>query len=139
MDCREVEGIVFVRMYKGEGFFKELEKACEKAGIVSAGIVSAVGMLSEFELGYFRGKGDYARELFEKPHELVSLNGLIIKEEKGYNFHLHAVLGDEEKSLRGGHLFSAKVAVTAELVLLKSEAGLRRELEGDTGLMGLKL
>jgi len=139
MECREDSGLVFVRMFKGEDFFKELEKACEKTGIVSAGVVSAVGMLSNFELGYFRGKGDYAKQLFRKPHEFVALSGIIIKEKTGYNFHLHAAFADEDKSLKGGHLFSARVAVTAEIILVKSKARLSRVLEADTGLMGLKL
>ncbi len=139
MDCREAEGIVFVRMFKGEDFFRELERACERTAIVSAGVVSAVGMLSDFELGYFRGKGDYAKQLFRKPHEFVALSGIIIKEGNGYNFHLHAAFADEDKSLKGGHLFSARVAVTAEIILLKSKARLSRVLEEDTGLMGLRL
>ena len=139
MDCKEDSGLVFVRMYKGEDFFTELEKACEKTGILSAGVVSAVGMLSDFELGYFKGKGDYAKQLFKKPHEFVALSGIIIKEENGYNFHLHAVFADEDKSLKGGHLFSAGVAVTAEIILIKSKARLSRVLEEDTGLMGLRL
>jgi len=139
MEHTEEKCRVFVRLHKGDDFFTELEKACEEAGIESAGVVTGIGMLSDFELGYFRGKGDYAREKFTKPHELLALSGIILKEKSGYNFHLHAVLGDEDKSVRGGHLFSAKVAVTAEIMLLKSDAELKRELEEDTGLMGLKL
>ena len=129
---------VFVRLHKGDDFFPALEKACGEAGIVSAGAVTGIGMISDFELGYFKGKGDYAREKFEKPHELLALSGIILREKDGYNFHLHAVLGDEGKGVKGGHLFSARVAVTAEIMLLKSDAKLRRELEEDTGLLGLK-
>lgn len=139
MDVRVDGKTVFVRMHKGEKFFEALEKACEKAGIQTAAVVSAVGMLSEFELGYFKKKGNYTKQFFEKPHELVTMNGLILKEENGYDFHLHAVFGDEDKSLKGGHFFSGKVKVTAELVLLKSGAGIKRELEKETGLMGLKV
>ena len=130
---------VFVRLHKGDDFFSALEKACEEAGIVSAGVATGIGMLSDFELGYFRGKSDYAREKFTKPHELLALSGIILKQDGKYNFHLHAVLGGEDKSVKGGHLFSAKVAVTAEIMLLKSDAELKRVLEEDTGLMGLTL
>jgi predicted DNA-binding protein with PD1-like motif len=139
MDCKEEEGLIFVRMYAGEDFFEGLEKACRRAGAVTAVVVSAVGMLSDFELGYFRAKGDYAKQLFKKPHELVALSGLIIREPKVYNFHLHAALADEKKRVKGGHLFSAKVRVTAEIVLLKSGHPMRRELDEETGIMGLKV
>ena len=139
MECREESGIVFIRMHKGDDFFTELENACREAGIVSAGVVTGIGMLSDFELGYFRGKGDYAKQKFSKPHELLALSGIILKEKDAYNFHLHAVLGGEDKGVKGGHLFSAEVAVTAEIMLLKSGAELKRELEPETGLFGLRL
>lgn len=139
MDCKEEEGLIFVRMYAGEDFFEELEKACKRTGTVTAVVLSAVGMLADFELGYFRAKGDYAKQSFKKPHELVALSGLIIREPKAYNFHLHAALADEKKKVKGGHLFAAKVKVTAEIVLLKSGHPMRRELDEETGIMGLKV
>ncbi|MEM0360680.1 MAG: DUF296 domain-containing protein [Candidatus Diapherotrites archaeon] len=139
MRFKEESGILFVRLFAGEDFFEGLELACKGSECATAIVVSAVGMLSDFELGYFRKKGDYAKQFFKKPHELVALNGLILRDAKGYNFHLHAALSNEKKQLRGGHLFSAKVKITAEIVLLKSAIPLHRELEEETGLMGLKL
>ncbi|MFH1235061.1 MAG: DUF296 domain-containing protein [Candidatus Diapherotrites archaeon] len=139
MDCKEEESLVFVRMCPGEDFFEGLEKACKRTGAVAAVVLSAVGMLSDFELGYFKAKGDYAKQSFKKPHELVALSGIIIREPKVYNFHLHAALADEKKKVKGGHLFSAKVQVTAEIVLLKSVHPMRRELDEGTGIMGLKV
>ncbi len=136
----KVEGCnVFVRLHKGEDFMSGLKEACEKAGIQSAAVATGIGMLENAELGYFKGVGDYEKELLEKPHELVSLQGIILKQGGEFNFHLHAALANESHELLGGHLFAAKVAVTAELMLIKSEAVLKRELEQETGLMGLKL
>jgi len=127
-----------VRLFKGEDFFDGLREACGEAGIQSAAIATGIGMLENAELGYFKGVGDYDRELFEKPLELVSLQGIILKQNGEFNFHLHAGLANESHELKGGHLFAAKVAVTAELMLVKSEAKLFRELEEETGLPGLK-
>ncbi len=138
MECKVEGNAVFVRLHRGEDFFPALEKACEVAGIESAGVVTGIGMLSGFELGYFCGKGDYAREKFEEPHELLALSGIILRE-NGRDFHLHAVFGAVDKSTKGGHLFSARVEVTAEIMLLKTKAKLKRETEPETGLRGLKL
>jgi len=130
---------IFVRLHKGEDFMNALKEACEKAGIQSAAVATGIGMLENVELGYFKGVGDYGKELFGKPLELVSLQGIILKQNGEFNFHLHAGLANESHEVKGGHLFSAVVAVTAELVLIKADAELKRELEPESGLMGLKL
>ncbi len=139
MESKLAGSILFVRIYSGENIFKALSDACTKHNVKTAVVVSAVGMLERFTLGYFRGKGDYAKQTFEKPHEIVSLSGIVIKLRDGYNFHLHAALADEEKNVIGGHLVDAHVKVTAEVVLLLSDAELAREYDEDTGLMLLKL
>jgi len=134
-----VEGCkVFVRLFKGEDFMESLKEACEKAGIQSAAVATGIGMLEKAELGYFKGVGDYGKELLEAPHELISLQGIVLKQDGDYNFHLHAGLANESHEMKGGHLFNARVAVTAEIMLIKSDAVLKRELESETGLPGLK-
>lgn len=139
MESKEGKGIVFVRLYTGEDLFDSLAKVCKKHRVKTAIILSAVGMLKDFELGYFKAKGNYTKQRFKKPHELVALSGIIMKLAEGYNFHLHVALGNEKKKLIGGHLISGKVNVTAEIVLLKSSTKLSRELDKETGLLALKL
>ena len=139
MDCRKDGCKLFVRLHKGENFFEALESALTKMEVQTAAVLTGIGMLEKCELGYFKGACDYAKELLEEPHELVSLQGIALKEEKGYNFHFHAGLANDAHNMRGGHLFSAIVAVTAELVLIKADVELKRELEAKSGLMGLKL
>ena len=139
MESQEKAGVVFIRLHSGEDFFASLAEVCKKHRIKTAVVLSAVGMLQDFELGYFKAKGNYAKQRFKKPHELVALSGIIMKLGREYNFHLHAALGNERKKLIGGHLVSAKVKVTAEIVLLKSNTKLHRILDKETGLLALKL
>ncbi len=138
MDSKEKAGVVFIRLHSGEDLFASLAEACKKHKVKTAIVLSAVGMLQDFELGYFKAKGNYAKQCFKKPHELVALSGIIMKLGNDYNFHLHAALANERKKVIGGHLVSAKVKVTAEIVLLKSSAKLRRVLDKETGLLALK-
>jgi predicted DNA-binding protein with PD1-like motif len=70
---------------------------------------------------------------------LLSLTGNISKQSEGYNFHLHAVLGNENKQVVGGHLFKGIVEVTNEIVLLKTDIKIKREVEEKTGLQGMFL
>ncbi len=138
MDFRESNGLIFVRLKQGEDLFKALEKACKSCSVQSAAVVSAVGMLREFSLGYFKGKGAYLEDFFPEPHELVALSGIIMQQENGeYHFHFHAALAGENHSLKGGHLGKAKVHVTNEIVLAKSNLKLLRKHEEETGLQGL--
>jgi len=137
MDCRESNGLIFIRLKQGEDLFEALGEACEKCSVVSASVVSAVGMLKDFSLGYFKGKGNYLEAQFSEPHELVALSGIILKQDSGYHFHFHAALGSEDHALKGGHLGKATVWVTNEIVLAKSGVKLLRKHEEETGLQGL--
>lgn len=137
MICTEKKDLVFIRLFPGENVHEELENACRKHDVGTAVALSGVGQLRDCKLGYFREKGDYSPETFEKPHELLSLSGNIIGQDEGYLFHLHAVLGNEKKEAVGGHLIDGAVEITAEIVLLRSDARLSIRVEEETGLQGL--
>jgi len=145
----KIEGnLIFIRLFPNEDLFKKLEKVCLKYKIEVGIIISGIGQFKNFELGYFKEKGNYCPEKFLKPYELLSLNGNIIKQPvssgrgKEYKFHLHAVMAGEDKKVIGGHLLKAKVEVTNEIVLLKCDlpaGSLKRKIEKKTGLEGLFL
>jgi len=139
MQSKEESSLVFIRLFPGEDIYQELKKACQKHKVQTAVVLSGLGQLKRFELGYFKEKGNYVPEEFEKPHELLSLTGNVSKQRGGYNFHLHAVLGNEEKKVVGGHLFKGEVEVTNEIVLLKTNVKIERKLEESTGLQGMFL
>jgi len=139
MRSKEEGSLIFVRLFSNEDIYRELEQVCQKHEVVTAVVLSGVGQLKQFELGYFKGKGDYAPRGFEKPHELLSLTGSISNQEGKYDFHIHAVLGNEEKNVVGGHLIKGIVEVTNEIVLLKTSLKVKRKLEESTGLQGMFL
>ncbi len=126
-------------MFPKEDVFEEWERVCKKYKIETAVVLSGLGQLRQFQLGYFKEKGNYVPQDFENPHELLSLTGNISNQGGQYNFHLHAVLGDEEKNVVGGHLIKGKVEVTNEIILFKSDLKFKREIEERTGLMGMFL
>ncbi|GAI19806.1 unnamed protein product [marine sediment metagenome] len=96
--------------------------------------MSGIGQLKQFQLGYFKQKGNYVPQDFARPHELLSLSGNISNQGGEYELHLHVVLGDEDKSVIGGHLIKGEVEVTNEIVLLKTDLKITRKLEESTGL-----
>lgn len=139
MQSKEENNLIFVRLFPGEDIYRELKEVCQKHKVETAVVLSGLGQLTQFELGYFKEKGDYTPQEFEKPHELLSLTGNISLQEGDYNFHLHAVLGNEEKEVVGGHLIKGKVEVTNEIVLLKTSLKVKRRLDEHTGLQEMLL
>jgi len=139
MQSKEKDNLIFVRLFPDEDIYECLKETCKKHNVETAVVLSGIGQLKRFKLGYFKEKGNYTPQLFEKPHELLSLTGNISKQGEEYNFHLHAVLGNEEKNAIGGHLIEGKVEVTNEIILLKTNFKFKRKLEKVTGLKGMFL
>ena len=139
MQTKEKDDLVFIRLFPGEDFYPSLTAACRKHRVETAVVLSGVGQLKQFRLGYLKGKGDYAPEEFDKPQELLSLTGNISNQGGDYNFHLHVVLGNEAKQVVGGHLIKGEVETTNEIVLLKTDLKVKRKLEESSGLQGMFL
>ncbi len=141
MQIKEKNNLVILRMFPKENVFEGLVKALKECKVETAVFVSGIGQLKDVHLGYFKEKGDYQEQVFDKPLELLSLNGFasLNQEQSEYDFHLHATLSEIEKRAVGGHLISAVVSVTLEIALLKSEITIKRRVEEQFGLKGLFL
>ncbi|MBN1694460.1 DNA-binding protein [candidate division WOR-3 bacterium] len=139
MQSKQANNLIFIRLFPDENIHEKLEEACRKYEVTTAVVISGIGQLKDFKLGYFKEKGNYTQENFETPHELLSLAGNICKQKDEYAFHLHAVLGNEKKEVVGGHLIEGLVEVTNEIILLKNALQIKRKLEKDTGLEGMFL
>jgi predicted DNA-binding protein with PD1-like motif len=139
MQTKQHDNLVFVRLFSGEDLHGSLAEACRRHDVETAVVLSGLGQLKDFELGYFRQKGDYCPQSFPGAYELVSLTGTISRQGGEYAFHLHAALTDREKRAVGGHLIRAAAQVTNEIVLLATAAKITRRVDEKTGLKGLFL
>ena len=139
MQSQEEGNLVIARFYPGEDIMAALEEVCRRHDVRTAVIVSALGQIKQFRLGYFDGKG-YRQKDYTATHELLSLSGLISRSDSPdeYRFHLHAVVGDEEQKAFGGHLFQGTIEGTGEIVMLKTGIKARRKTDA-AGLPGLEL
>jgi len=120
-------------------------------------VLGGIGMLRDFELGYFDGK-EYHKRTFAEPHELVSLQGTVVADgpgtpgiptsetnetgtSEGGNpiAHLHAVLAGPDLAPVAGHLFGGVVGVTLEVNLLPLAGSVSRRFEpGGLALLQLE-
>jgi predicted DNA-binding protein with PD1-like motif len=91
-------------------------------------ICTGLGMITDFELGYFE-KGEYISKSYAEPHELLSLQGAI----SGYGehrVHIHAAVADKEHKMFGGHLLRGRVWMSNEIGILRLD-GVRSTREID--------
>jgi predicted DNA-binding protein with PD1-like motif len=138
MQSAQEKDHIVVKLDNGEHVFNSLEIVIEKHGIDSALILSGIGMLQDFEIGYYNGK-NYIIERFVDPMELLSMHGSIARGKEN-RIHIHVSLANSEHKVFGGHLLSAKVCVLNEIVILQmNEIDLTRKLNPKSGLMELEI
>jgi uncharacterized protein len=140
MQSMEEQGLIIARLFSGEDLFQSLREVCRKHEVENAIIISAIGQIKQFTLGYLNGK-TYSWQEFVPSHELVSISGIISwsREEQDYQFHLHAAVADEKHHAFGGHLAKGIVQTSNEIVILKTHLKVKRRLDEQTGLPGLFL
>ncbi len=119
---------IFVRMDNGEDFYGVVNDVLKETEARSAIVLGGIGMLMEFEIGWFNvEKGEYEREFVSVPHELLSVQGNVSDMDGEPFAHVHVSLAGPSRSVVGGHLFKAKVCNTVELFLEKLDIDLYRE------------
>jgi hypothetical protein len=135
-------GLILVRLDPGEELLGGMLQAMEQRGAKSALIVSGIGALDSVEVGYFDpGSKSYQRASLEGSHELVSTSGSVGWDpDQGFQPHVHVALAGRDHTMRGGHLFAARVSVTAELALrVLREGVVRRHHNPETGLAQMRM
>jgi hypothetical protein len=101
----------------------------------------AIGALSQVELGWFNWetrKYQTAVKL-EEQVELLSLIGDIALKDGEPQVHAHLVIGRQDGSAHGGHLVSATVRPTCEIVITESPKHLQKEIDPESGIALIRL
>jgi predicted DNA-binding protein with PD1-like motif len=116
MEIARTEDYILMRLSHGEDIIKSIEEviADEKSTLL---IVTGIGMIRDFELGYF-DNGQYIKRSFKEPHELTMLQGSVATEGEP-RMHIHAMVADKDHRAFGGHLLKGWVWMSNEIGLLK--------------------
>lgn len=103
---------------------------------VSAAQLSAIGAFSSAVLGYFDWQTkEYLRNSIDEQLEVASLLGdVALTADQKPALHVHAVLGRRDGSALAGHLLSAQVRPTLEVILTEQPAHLRKVHDPESGL-----
>jgi len=123
---------IVVRMVDGES----LAEGLSSIEVKGAAVLCGIGMVRNATLAYWNG-AEYEEHVVEEPAELLSMQGNIAPRDGERMVHCHLTVARRDGTVAGGHLVSATVANTAEIVLGKLDGiVLERRLEPN-GLAGL--
>ena len=96
---------------------------------------TAIGGVSEAVLGWFDEEKKMYREVaITRQAEVLSLVGDVARLGDKPVVHAHMTVAFEDGSTRGGHLLSAVVSPTLEVMLVESPHALRKEHDDDAGI-----
>ncbi len=106
---------LFVRLDPQEEIHTLLKEVFSTQGARSGAVTSGIGRVQNVDIGYLDEHGVYQRKVLTGAVELLSLQGNVAEMDGRLFTHLHVVVSDDEHRVHGGHLFSAVIAVTAEI------------------------
>jgi predicted DNA-binding protein with PD1-like motif len=125
---------------QGEEAFKSISDFANKEKITGAS-VTAIGAFSQARVGWFdMAARKYKPIEISEQCEVLSLMGDVAQGDDGKSsLHLHAVLGLQDGSLRGGHFLSGMVRPTLEVTITETVVHLRRQKRPDLGIALVKI
>jgi len=134
MDYRRFGDTVIVRIDPAEEIVQTLRLVAEKENIRLAA-VEALGAVNDFTVGVFdTSEKQYHSNRFTGAFEIVSLTGTVTTKDGKFYAHLHMSAGDREGKVFGGHLNSATVSATCEMVVRVLDGTVERRLDETVGL-----
>ena len=123
-----------IRMDKGEEIVETLKKFCEDEKI-KLGFIKGIGAVNKAVVGVFdtNTKQYYSTDL-NGVYEITSLLGNISTMNGEVYLHLHINLSNKEYITCGGHLNSAIISATGEIMIEVIEGNVDREFNEKIGL-----
>lgn len=138
MDYKKFGTNYLVRLDKGDEIIESLMELVRKENI-KLGSVSGLGAVDRAEVGLFKpSTKKYHSKVLEKDMEIVNLVGNISTMDGQPYLHLHIALGDEDLNVVGGHLNSAVISVTGEIVINVIDGEIDRKKDEEIGINLIK-
>ena len=134
MDYRRFGDTLIVRLDKNEEIVEQVRVLAEKEKIRLA-TVEALGAVDDFTVGvFFTNEKKYYSNRFQGAYEIVSLTGTLSTMDGNFYQHLHMSAGDAKGNVKGGHLNSANVSATCEMVIRIIDGEVDRYYDEEIGL-----
>ena len=123
-----------VIFYQGDEAFSGLLEFAEKYHVTSAHF-TAIGAVNGVTLGWF----DPQRKMYKKisidgQHEVIGMSGDIALYQGKPEVHTHMLVGGPDGTTKGGHVLSAVVSPTLEVMVTVDPVAMHKRLDPDTDL-----
>jgi hypothetical protein len=124
----------------GDEVLSSLKTFAQSEGLSSSSF-KAIGALNKVELGWFNWetKKYQAAVGLEEQVELLSLIGDVALKDDEPQVHAHLVIGRQDGTAHGGHLLSATVRPTCEIVITENPKHLQKEIDPESGIALIRL
>lgn len=134
MEYKRFNNTIIVRFDIGDEIVEKVKELGLKENIKLAN-VSALGATDYFVAGvYSVPEKKYYKNEFKGVYEITNITGTINTMDGEFYSHLHITCADQNGACFGGHLNSAKVSATCEMVITIIEGTVDRFHDETTGL-----
>lgn len=137
MEHKTAKDKTIMRLNRDENVVESVTKLAKEKDW-KAGTIMGIGAFKDTVLAYYDlDQQAYLKKTIPEIYELVSLQGNLSQVNGEPFFHMHVVIAGRDQQCLGGHLVSAKVGVTVELIF--EEIDLRMIRTENDSRVALKL
>lgn len=130
---------LIIRLAKGEDLIASLKQIVQNHRITNAS-VAGIGSLENPTLAHYRvDTKQYHEVKIDGIFEVLSLLGNCMQSPEGPIIHLHTTISDEQMHALGGHVVSATVSATMEIILTVFPSEFSKSYSEEIGLKLLDL
>ena len=134
MDNRKFGNKYVLRIDRGEEIVESLKSFCQTNNI-TLGSVTGIGAVNKAVIGLFKCETkQYIKTELTGDQEITSLSGNISTMNDEIYLHIHVNLSNEKYETFGGHLNSAIVSGTGELIIEEIDGKVDRKFSEEIGL-----
>ena len=117
MEFRKFDNSYIIRLKKGEEIVETLKDFCSNQQI-KLGKVSGIGAVNKVTVGLFDiDRKEYHSSDLIGNYEITTLTGNISTKDGETYLHLHINVADAQHKTYGGHLNSAIISATGEIII----------------------
>lgn len=122
------------RLNPGEELVESIEKIARQENVTTA-MIQGLGATNDIVLETYRAaEKKYYHHRLTGDFEITSITGTIDLLNDDYYSHLHITIADQDGHSHGGHLTSAIISVTAEMILTLLPENIHRGYDKEADL-----
>ena len=134
MEYRVFDDTIVLSLDKGDEISQSILEVATKENVTLAEI-SGIGATDLLNVGVFDlDKHEYLRLTYAGNHEINSLAGNLTQKDGKPYLHLHITCTDKTGKVVGGHLFDARISLTAEIFVRVLPAAVSRTYDKDLAI-----